>query len=98
MLHQGWGCGYRTLQTLCSWILRCQKREHQTKEDIQQAVPSIPSIQKILIEIGDKTPEFYGSRDWIGSFEVMVFSEARLFSSLTVIYFFMAATDTAMCK
>lgn len=61
----GWGCGYRTLQTMCSWILRCQRTE-----DPQNAVPSIPKIQKILVDIGDKPSEFHGSRDWIGSFEV----------------------------
>lgn len=61
----GWGCGYRTLQTMCSWILRLHKNL-----DAQNSVPSIPSIQQILVDIEDKPAEFMGSRDWIGSFEV----------------------------
>ncbi|KAK3933337.1 Ufm1-specific protease 2 [Frankliniella fusca] len=64
-LKNGWGCGYRTLQTLCSWILRCKSKEYS-----QSSVPSIPEIQKILVDIEDKPENFYGSRDWIGSVEV----------------------------
>ncbi|XP_026282894.1 ufm1-specific protease 2 [Frankliniella occidentalis] len=61
----GWGCGYRTLQTICSWILRSQNKEYS-----QSSVPSIPEIQKILVDIGDKPENFYCSREWIGSIEV----------------------------
>jgi len=32
-------------------------------------VPSIREIQQILVAIGDKGPEFVGSRDWIGTLE-----------------------------
>ena len=36
-------------------------------------VPSIPDIQRILVEdLKDKNSRFVGSRDWIGSFEVNV--------------------------
>ncbi|KAH8390253.1 hypothetical protein KR200_010665 [Drosophila serrata] len=65
--HQdaGWGCGYRTLQSAISWIIR--RKGTSLKED--QYVPSIPEIQQILVQIGDKGARFEGSRDWIGTLE-----------------------------
>jgi hypothetical protein len=48
----GWGCAYRSLQTLFSWFLL---NGYTTKP-----VPSIPDIQKLLVEIGDKQPKFIG--------------------------------------
>ncbi|PVD27922.1 hypothetical protein C0Q70_10497 [Pomacea canaliculata] len=33
-------------------------------------VPSIPNAQEALVTIGDKPSEFYGSHQWIGSYEV----------------------------
>ncbi|XP_045452500.1 ufm1-specific protease 1 [Melitaea cinxia] len=59
---RGWGCGYRTLQTICSWM----------KLNINSSikVPSIRDIQSILVEMEDKPQSFLGSRQWIGSFEV----------------------------
>ncbi|XP_070576398.1 ufm1-specific protease 1-like [Ptychodera flava] len=62
---RGWGCGYRTLQTMCSWI----RQQSTNKADTRQ-VPSIPEIQKALVAMGDKEQRFVGSKDWIGSFEV----------------------------
>ncbi|XP_017050158.2 probable Ufm1-specific protease 1 [Drosophila ficusphila] len=61
--HQdaGWGCGYRTLQSAISWILR--------RRNSEEHVPSIPDIQHILVAIDDKGPDFKGSRDWIGTLE-----------------------------
>ncbi|CAG5048744.1 unnamed protein product [Parnassius apollo] len=59
---RGWGCGYRTLQTICSWI------NHNYK-DIKK-VPSVREIQEILVQLDDKPKNFFGSRQWIGSFEV----------------------------
>ncbi|XP_071133747.1 ufm1-specific protease 1-like isoform X1 [Mytilus edulis] len=61
---QGWGCGYRTLQTLCSWVKFQQKATRD--------VPTISEIQKALVEMGDKPKNFDGSREWIGSFEVSI--------------------------
>lgn len=58
----GWGCAYRSLQTLCSWFLM---QGHTTKK-----VPSISDIQKTLVSMGDKDAKFIGSREWIGAFEV----------------------------
>lgn len=59
---QGWGCGYRTLQTVCSWMTDNQK------SDVK--VPTIREIQEILVLLEDKPRGFLGSRQWIGSFEV----------------------------
>ncbi|KAJ8717139.1 hypothetical protein PYW08_005538 [Mythimna loreyi] len=59
---RGWGCGYRTLQTVCSWITYNQNCDVK--------VPSIREIQEILVQLEDKPKSFLGSRQWIGSFEV----------------------------
>ncbi|XP_064595334.1 ufm1-specific protease 1-like [Liolophura sinensis] len=64
---RGWGCGYRTLQTLCSWV----KGQMSVKGQGQIAeVPSLPEIQKTLMKIGDKGQDFVDSKQWIGSVEV----------------------------
>ncbi|XP_059487050.1 ufm1-specific protease 1 [Neocloeon triangulifer] len=59
---KGWGCGYRTLQTMCSWV----KLNHKPGG---AEVPSIPQIQDILVQIEDKPESFRNSRQWIGSVE-----------------------------
>ncbi|KAK4750701.1 hypothetical protein SAY87_004183 [Trapa incisa] len=58
----GWGCAYRSLQTIISWF-RLQK---YTSIDI----PSHREIQQTLVEIGDKDPSFVGSHEWIGAIEL----------------------------
>lgn len=58
----GWGCAYRSLQTIVSWF------RHQGYTD--KDVPSHRQIQETLVEIGDKPKKFVGSRLWIGSIEV----------------------------
>ncbi|XP_054921124.2 ufm1-specific protease 1 isoform X2 [Dermacentor andersoni] len=65
---RGWGCGYRTLQTICSWVVH---HKHKTGEQAR-AVPSITEIQAALVTLGDKEAQFNGSRDWIGSTEVFL--------------------------
>ena len=40
---RGWGCGYRTLQTIISWI------QHNSRTEL--TVPSIKKIQEILVEV-----------------------------------------------
>ncbi|KAH7933403.1 hypothetical protein HPB49_012221 [Dermacentor silvarum] len=65
---RGWGCGYRTLQTICSWVVY---QKHKTGEGAR-AVPSIAEIQAALVTLGDKESQFSGSRDWIGSTEVFL--------------------------
>ncbi|KAG5680568.1 hypothetical protein PVAND_010066 [Polypedilum vanderplanki] len=57
----GYGCGYRTIQSICSML------KNKLKCDI--LVPSLLQIQEILVEIGDKEKNFIGSREWIGSIE-----------------------------
>ena len=66
---KGWGCGYRTLQTIFSWIKEQQELCH-VSDISSQPVPSILDIQKALVDISDKPQSFIGSREWIGSLEV----------------------------
>ena len=63
---RGWGCGYRTLQTIISW-LRNNSSSHQHRD---LNIPSLRRIQDILVEMGDKPASFAGSKEWIGSVEV----------------------------
>eukprot|EP00474_Spongospora_subterranea_P009811 CRZ10269.1 hypothetical protein [Spongospora subterranea] len=58
----GWGCAYRSLQTLWSWANR-QGLTHDP-------VPSIPIIQQIIYDQDQKEKSFVGSRQWIGAIEV----------------------------
>lgn len=66
----GWGCGYRTLQSICSWIIH-------VKQDLSNAtVPSIFRIQQTLVELEDKPASFLQSNQWIGTCEAsMVLSQ-----------------------
>jgi len=61
----GWGCAYRTLQSICSWFIL---------NGFVQArpVPSHRLIQTCLVRAGDKGPSFVGSKEWIGSTEVAI--------------------------
>ncbi|KAI1887581.1 hypothetical protein AGOR_G00191780 [Albula goreensis] len=58
----GWGCAYRSLQTICSW--------YQQQGYVDRGVPSHREIQQALVDVGDKPAAFVGSRQWIGSIEV----------------------------
>lgn len=58
----GWGCAYRSLQTLWSWFV------HQGYTS--KPPPTHRQIQQALVDVRDKEPSFVGSREWIGSFEV----------------------------
>lgn len=60
----GWGCAYRSLQTLISWFIL------NTSVGKNIKVPTIPEIQTILVKIGDKDKKIIGSNDWIGAIEV----------------------------
>jgi hypothetical protein len=64
----GWGCGYRTTQTLCSWIRNQLLKSNPNRLNLPQ-VPTILEMQKILVDSGDKSSRFVGSREWIGCFE-----------------------------
>lgn len=58
----GWGCAYRSLQTIISWF----RLQHYASIE----VPSHRKIQHTLVEIGDKEPSFVGSHEWIGAVEL----------------------------
>ncbi|KAL3618088.1 hypothetical protein CASFOL_038409 [Castilleja foliolosa] len=73
----GWGCAYRSLQTIISWF----RKQHYTSVD----VPSHREIQQALVEIGDKDPSFVGSRDWIGAIELSFVLDKLLGVSCKVI-------------
>ena len=40
----GWGCAYRSLQTICSWF----RHQHFTSKPI----PSHREVQQVLVDIG----------------------------------------------
>jgi len=58
----GWGCAYRSLQTLISWF--------RIQGYTETEVPTHREVQKCLVDIGDKEAKFIGSKQWIGSTEV----------------------------
>uniref|UniRef100_A0A182K082 Probable Ufm1-specific protease 2 n=1 Tax=Anopheles christyi TaxID=43041 RepID=A0A182K082_9DIPT len=60
----GWGCAYRSLQTLVSWF-NLQGYSAGT-------IPTHSEIQAALVRVGDKQRHFIGSRQWIGSTEVSI--------------------------
>ncbi|XP_073099403.1 probable Ufm1-specific protease [Elaeis guineensis] len=62
MDDSGWGCAYRSLQTIISW--------YRLQQYTSIEVPSHREIQQTLVEIGDKEPSFVGSREWIGAIEL----------------------------
>ncbi|KAA0193041.1 Ubiquitin-fold modifier-1 (Ufm1) specific protease (UfSP), partial [Fasciolopsis buskii] len=64
---RGWGCGYRTLQTILSWFLL----NHYSAFEM----PDLFQIQELLCDIGDKPENFHRSKEWIGSFECGVVVE-----------------------
>lgn len=59
---KGWGCAYRSLQTLASWL----QLNHYT----DAYPPTHEQIQRALVRMGDKPATFVGSTEWIGSLEV----------------------------
>ncbi|KAF8390553.1 hypothetical protein HHK36_025080 [Tetracentron sinense] len=73
----GWGCAYRSLQTIISWF----RLQHYTSIE----VPSHREIQQALVEIGDKEPSFNGSREWIGAIELSFVLDKLLGVSCKVI-------------
>ncbi|ETV92679.1 hypothetical protein H310_13119 [Aphanomyces invadans] len=75
---KGWGCAYRSLQTLASWLWLNQYTD--------VPVPTHREIQDILFKLGDKPPRFVGSRGWIGTVEVGFVLEERFRVSCRTIY------------
>ncbi|XP_026326461.1 ufm1-specific protease 2 [Hyposmocoma kahamanoa] len=66
----GWGCAYRSMQTIFSWF---RYQGYTTVE-----IPTHRDIQQCLVNIGDKPSSFLGSKQWIGSTEVMFCLETLL--------------------
>ena len=65
----GWGCAYRSCQTIFSWYkLQCPDRVGR--------VPSIEDMQRQLVLIGDKPASFLHGTEWIGSVEIMLLLES----------------------
>ena len=62
MNDNGWGCAYRSFQTIFSWF----KMQSYT----QKPVPTHRHIKQAIVDIGDKPKEFVGSSRWIGSMEI----------------------------
>ncbi|EDV97348.1 probable Ufm1-specific protease 2 [Drosophila grimshawi] len=62
MQDKGWGCAYRSLQTICSWFL--------LQGYTERAIPTHLEIQEYLHKINDKPASFVGSSQWIGSTEL----------------------------
>ena len=56
---RGWGCAYRSAQTLISSLL-----------GVEAGVPTVTALQQALVAMGDKPSRFVRSQDWIGSTEV----------------------------
>lgn len=61
----GWGCAYRSLQTILSW---CALERYTSFRD--GIIPTHKDIQKSLVDVGDKPSTFIGSKEWIGANEV----------------------------
>ncbi|XP_028331080.1 ufm1-specific protease 1 [Gouania willdenowi] len=64
---RGWGCGYRTIQSVASWL--CSRDGAASQKNQVSPAPSLPHIQQALVTMGDKPGSFRGSRGWVGSFE-----------------------------
>jgi hypothetical protein len=61
---KGWGCAYRSLQSVWSWF--------QLQGYTSRPPPSILEIQKFVVETGFRPKSLIGTKDWIGSVEVIV--------------------------
>ncbi|XP_068134795.1 ufm1-specific protease 2 [Hyperolius riggenbachi] len=86
MDDNGWGCAYRSLQTICSWF------NYQGYTD--KPVPTHKEIQQALVDVGDKPAAFVGSRQWIGSIEVQLVLN-HLFGITSKIMFVSQGTELA---
>ncbi|XP_017667968.1 PREDICTED: ufm1-specific protease 2 [Lepidothrix coronata] len=83
----GWGCAYRSLQTICSWF------KHQGY--IDRPIPTHKEIQQALVDAGDKPAAFVGSRQWIGSIEVQLVLN-QLFGITSKILFVSQGSELAL--
>ncbi|KAL6060647.1 Ufm1-specific protease 2 [Balamuthia mandrillaris] len=87
----GWGCAYRSFQTLCSWFVLQRHPNFVTaaasgKEEALVAVPSHKKVQETLFRLGDKPIHFIGSREWIGSYELCLCFDAIFNIKCKILY------------
>ncbi|KAL7077792.1 hypothetical protein ACQ4LE_003023 [Meloidogyne hapla] len=82
----GWGCAYRSFQTVCSWL--------KQQEYIDKNIPTHKEIQQCLVNIGDKPSNFLGSKKWIGSLELS-FCLQNMFNITSKILTSKCGTDLA---
>jgi len=75
----GWGCAYRSLQTIISWFV--------LNNYVNNKVPGHRDIQQTLVNIGDKPATFVGSKQWIGAIEISFILDTLLDISSKVITF-----------
>ena len=75
---KGWGCAYRSLQTLVSWF--------RFNNYTTLPVPSHREIQEVLVDAGEKKRSFVGTKDWIGSQEVGRYLEHVLNVTFKIIF------------
>lgn len=101
---KGWGCAYRTLQSMCSWISKVQSQNgiiaNVGNQLIVADVPSIEEIQQTLVNINDKPPEFLNSTDWLGALEVFIETwncQWKIFSRRRVINIFEILFSDFLC-
>ena len=67
----GWGCAYRSMQTLLSHLLLNSSYTGVSTLKIKgKEVPNHKDIQQALVDMGDKEKDFVGSSQWIGAVEV----------------------------
>ncbi|THU49272.1 hypothetical protein C4D60_Mb06t07810 [Musa balbisiana] len=59
----GWGCAYRSLQTIISW--------YRLQQYASIGVPSHREIQQALVDMGDKEPSFVGSRGGVLAYTLL---------------------------
>lgn len=75
----GWGCAYRSLQTIISWFI--------LNNYAIRKIPGHREIQQTLVNIGDKPATFVGSKQWIGAIEISFILDTMLDISSKVITF-----------
>lgn len=61
---KGWGCAYRSLQSVWSWF--------RLQGYTSRPPPSILEIQKCVVATGFRPKTLIGTKDWIGSVEVTI--------------------------
>ena len=75
----GWGCAYRSLQTIVSWFV--------LNDYTRASVPGHREIQETLVGLGDKPSTFVGSKQWIGAIEISFILDSLLGVSSKVLTF-----------